>query len=622
MSSSRRTKNVQNNPLFNKLFQQKQNPKPQTTEPAWLPEYQAIVQMLQAGEREQALQRCTQLRQNYPHELQHIPNLQAALLCENQRYHEGIAVWQSIANWQQNASLQSNIGRTYQLLGDLNQAHHHLSLALQLDSAHLDANLNMGVTLQKMLRRAEAIEHYEKVLQAQPTHQLARFNLATVYQDELNFQAAYQCYETILQQNPSYTNALANLVFTQHYVVPHQPDVIFERAKRLGQLYAAQTTKQTTKLPKTPHPTAPDKILHIGLVSADLQTHPVGFFLESLLKSDAVQQFNWTAYANSAVFDELSARLRPTFQAWHQVNNWSDERLIQQIQSDKIDILIDLSGLTRGNRIGVFAAQAAPLQINWLGYFSTTGLPTMQAVIADPYCVPPHEEKWFVERVWRMPHTRLCLAAPTEALPVNPLPAQTRRHFTFGCFQNLPKINDEVLATWAKIAFRLPEAHWHFQNFRLEENGVDLLNFKQKLCQFGFNLDQITFCGNTPRAEYLAKHHDIDLILDTFPYCGGTTTSEALWMGIPTLTWAREGMLARQGEQLLCAAGLADWVCHSEADYVAKAVHWGLPENWDALNHIRLNLREKVQQSPLFDAAQFGRDWCDLVREIWRDACQ
>ncbi len=142
-----------------------------------------------------------------------------------------------------------------------------------------------------------------------------------------------------------------------------------------------------------------------------------------------------------------------------------------------------------------------------------------------------------------------------------------------------------------------------------------------KLQQYGFDLTKISFRGNVVRGEYFANHHDIDLILDTFPYCGGTTTSEALWMGVPTITWAKSGMLARQGEQLLSAAGLPEWVCRSESDYIERAVYWGQPEHWAQLNDIRLNLREKVLKSPLFDAEQFGRDWCDLVRQIWRDAC-
>lgn len=624
MSKSRKnvpTRKTQlaHNPLLNKLLNQQNSPPntPPADDRTWVPEYQAIAEMLRNGDTERALQRCETLAAHYPHERENIPNLCAALLSENRRFQDAIAMWQRIPNWQNKASLQSNIGRTHQLANQLDLAHNHLSIALQLEPNHLDALVNMGVVLQKLERRQEAIENYQKILSINPHYELARFNLATVYQDELDFQAAYQCYDHLLRENPQYVNALANLIFTQHYVVPYQPEVIFERAKRLGQLYVEKSQSLAIKLPAQ----NAEKPLHIGLVSADLQTHPVGFFVESLLKSQAAQQLTWSAYANSPTFDALSARLKPVFQNWHHVNTWGDERLIQQIQADGVDILVDLSGLTRGNRIGVFAAQAAPVQINWLGYFGTTGLSTMQAVIADPYCVPPDEENRFVERVWRMPHSRLCLSVPTENVPTNELPALTNGYITFACFQNLPKINDEVLAIWAQIARRLPESRWHFQNLRLGENSQDQEKLAIKLREFGFNMAQVSFRGSVPRAEYFAHHQDIDLILDTFPYCGGTTTSEALWMGVPTLTFAQSGMLARQGEQLLSAAGLPEWVCYHLDDYVERAVYWGQPENWQQLNEIRVNLREKVLQSPLFDAEQFGRDWCDLVRKIWRDAC-
>ncbi len=439
------TKNIAQNPLFNKLL------KNHTPEPPplndWKAELHIVVYMWKQGDSQHALQRCEKLANQTQYAHNDINNVYAILLCENQRFAEGIDMWKRIPNWQNQASLLSNMGRAYQIMGELKQAHQYLSQALQLEPNHLDGLLNMGVTLQKLDRRQESAEYYQKVLAIKPDYELAKFNLATLCQDELDFQTAYQHYQDILQNNPSYANALANLVFTQHYIVPYQPEVIDERVRRLGQLFVAQAKPNQ---PITLSPEMADKPLHIGLVSADLQTHPVGFFIESLLTSQAATQLKWSAYANSPVFDSLSARLKPVFQNWHHVNTWSDARLIEQIRSDGVDILIDLSGLTRGNRMAVFAAQAAPVQINWLGYFGTTGLPTMQAVIADPYCVPESEEHWFVERVWRMQHSRLCLSVPTENVSVNPLPALNKGYITFGCFQNLAKINDEVLSVWGE----------------------------------------------------------------------------------------------------------------------------------------------------------------------------
>lgn len=582
----------------------------------WQAEYVQIIAMQKQNDITAALTRAEKLLQQYPG-VEALQNITAILLAQNHRYKAAIKIWQSIADSDKKASIQSNIGRAY-LNTDLDKARQHLQQALTCDAEHIDALLNMGVVLQRLKQFKAAIAYYEKVLEKDPKHLQTLFNLATIYQHQLDFQSAYRLYEKVLQINPAYINAQANLVFTQHYVTPHNPALIAERAIALGKMYAAQ--KQTNTPAEKPHDA--EKRLHIGLVSADLRDHPVGYFIEGLLTSDAVKQFDWSGYANTPIVNDLTQRIQPTFSHWHHIDRWSDERVIEQIRTDGVDILIDLSGLTASNRIGIFAAQAAPLQLTWLGYFGTTGLPTMQGIIADPYCVPASEEKWFSERVWRLPHSRLCFTAPDFKVKPNALPALRNGYMTFGCFQNLSKINDEVLQVWAKIAKQCPEAHWTFQNNRLDADSADLPVFKQKLLDLGFPSDKLHFYGATPRLDYFQAHHDIDIILDTFPYPGGTTTAEALWMGVPTISFTQAGMLARQGEQLLSAAGLSDWVCQSSADYIEKAVYWNEQAHWQALNEQRLALREQVINSPLFDSQRFADDWCALIREIWRNACE
>lgn len=566
-------------PLFGKLMQK--NNLGNKTSPNWKDEYLKIAQMQQKNEVQLALKAVLDLYKKYP-DNEHVQNLTAVILAQNHRYQDAINILEKINNKLSNPSVQNNIALIYQKIGEYQKAHAHLEQALSIDPNHIDSLLNMGVTKSRLQRSDQAVIFYDKVLSLQPNHKIA----------------------------------LSNFIFHRHYVMPADPQYLSILASKLGQLY-----QQDNKiLPPAPKPQQKDKRLHIGIVSADLHNHPVGYFIEGLLTSDEIKQFTWSAYANSPISTELTERIRPTFTHWHQIDGWSDERVVNQIRIEGVDILIDLSGLTGGARMGVFASQAAPVQLTWLGYFGTTGLSTMQGIIADNYCVPREEETWFSEKVWKLPHTRLCFSAPKKEIAVSSLPALTNGYVTFGCFQSLAKVNDQVLSAWAKIAQQLPQARWRFQGGKLSEQ-TEHQAIKERLIQKGFNEEQLAFYSATSREEYFVAHNQIDIILDTFPYPGGTTTTEALWMGVPTITLALPGMLARQGQQLLSAAGLADWVTTTEESYIEKALFWGNAENYAKLNQLRISLREQVLVSPLFDNTRFAQDWCLLIKNIWQDAC-
>ena len=498
--------------------------------------------------------------------------------------------------------------------------------------------MNDSIALKKLNRRAESIACLQQILRLQPNHSEAQFNLADEYTQQGDLPQAIALYQNILdkiaptrivpnvhhenaplhsemlEQHIGYTKAFPNLLFMSHYLSPQQPEKLAQLAKHYGTQLA-----NSLHYPPPPRPQKQPEKLHIGIVSADLRDHPVGYFLSSLLKSHAAQRFTWSAYCNNPTpeLDTLAQQIHPQFRHWHHIKHWLDARVIEQIRSDGINILLDLSGLTHGHRIGIFAAQAAPVQINWLGYFGTTGLPTMQAIIADPYCVPPSESHWFSEKVYRLPHTRLCMDEPHEACAVSPLPALHNGYITFGTFQNVNKINDDVLSTWATIAQKLPDAHWRFQSMSKQPEN----HLQTRLQAFGFDASKVHFTAATSMPDYFAAHQHIDLILDTFPYPGGTTTCQALYMGVPTISLTQAGMLARQGEQLLSAVGLREFVCTSTEDYVAKALFWANPSRLRTLNALRLGLREHVRHTPLFDYQRFGADWADVVQQIWYDTC-
>jgi predicted O-linked N-acetylglucosamine transferase (SPINDLY family) len=362
----------------------------------------------------------------------------------------------------------------------------------------------------------------------------------------------------------------------------------------------------------------------VGFVSADLRKHPVGFFLRDVLlalASTAVASGELTllAYANHALADELTQDIRPAFAAWHTVDLWNDARLDAQIRSDEIDILVDLSGRTAGNRLQVFAGKPAPVQLSWLGYFATTGLPQMDAILADPVCVPAGEESLYVERVIRLPHTRLCMSPPVVSEQPEPPPSLNNGFITFGCFQTLPKINHGVLAAWAQSLNACPQARLRLQAPQFSE--VQRARFTGRLQAAGIDAGRVDLLGPVSRELYFASYNEVDILLDTFPYPGGTTTAEALWMGVPTLTLAWPGMLGRQGQSMLENVGLHEWVARSEADYVQQAVAWGQggADECEQLQDLRRTLRSQAAQSPLFDSPRFARDWWAALQGLWRE---
>ena len=321
------------------------------------------------------------------------------------------------------------------------------------------------------------------------------------------------------------------------------------------------------------------------------------------------------AYPTDPKTDALTARIKPYFAAWKPLFGLSDEKAARLIHADGVHILIDLSGHSRHGRLPVFAWKPAPVQAAWLGYFATTGVAEMDYLLADAVGVPEAHREHFTETVWYLPDTRLCFSPPLIDLPVAPLPAQKNGHITFGCFQNMTKAGDEVLAMWADILVALPGARLRWQCKQLGDPAV-VKQLIQRLQHHGIDPARVTLLGSVAREEYLAAHAEVDMILDTFPYPGGTTTCEALWMGVPTLTLAGDTLLSRQGASLLTAAGLEDWIATSGEDYVDKAI--ALAGNLVKLAALRAGLRAQVLASPLFDAPRFAHNLEEALWGMWQ----
>lgn len=491
--------------------------------------------------------------------------------------------------------------------------------ALELDPSLYQAQSNMGLALQKIGRLAEAITCFKKTLEINPAFGEAALNLALAYSSMGDLDKSLEGVRRAIELMPDDLQAHSSLLFLHNYRSDSSASELFAEAQYFGKLVADKAPANTSSWEL---PADPERCLNIGFVSGDLRTHPVGFFVEGVLAAIASQApggLKLYAYSSSFEDDAITERIRKNLEKWTSITGLSDASAQEIIRADKIDILIDLSGHTLYSRLSMFAWRPAPVQVTWLGYFATTGVAAIDYLIADPWTLPPSQEAYFTEKIVRLPETRLCFTPPDEVADCGQLPALKNGHVTFGCFNTLTKMNDEVVALWSRILKALPECKLILMSHQLQDSvvvGKTIGRFKEH----GIDERQLQLRGFAPRAEYLATYNQIDIALDPFPYCGGTTTVEALWMGVPVLTLAGEQFLARQGVGLLMNAGLPEWVADSPDHYVTLAIKHARELSDLAL--LRTELRSRLLASPIFDAPRFAAHFETTLRDLWRRWCR
>jgi protein O-GlcNAc transferase len=503
-------------------------------------------------------------------------------------------------------------------LGRLPEAIASFERALAIRPGYAQVHSNLGNVLKSAGRFDEAVRSHRRALELEPSLAQAHNNLGNALKDLGKLDEAEASYRKVLAIEPDHLDAFSNLLFLHNYGAKHPSQQLLAEARAFGEAAGRRARRYTT------WHGSPDssRCLRVGLVSGDLRGHPVGYFLESViaaLASEAPHRLRLIAYPTSRCEDATAKRIGAHCHEWHPVHDASDEELARQIHGDAIDMLIDLSGHTAHNRLPMFAWKPSPLQISWLGYFATTGVPEIDYLIADPWTLPESQETAFTEEIWRLPETRLCFSPPDPSPPVGELPAASGSPLTFACFNNLSKVNDAVVAVWARVLAAVPASRLLIKAPQLREAGV-----REKLAASfasqGVDADRLVLEGLTPRFEYLASYRKVDIALDPFPFPGGTTTVESLWMGVPVLTLAGESFLSRQGLGFLMNAGLSEWIASDVDRYVelAAAHAAGL----DRLTVLRRGMRERLLASPIMDAPRFARHLEIALRDMWRQWCR
>lgn len=509
----------------------------------------------------------------------------------------------------------NNLGIVLKDLGRLADAEASYREAIRLNPNLSEVHSNLGILLKDFGRLTEAETSFREAIRLNPNLPEVFSNLGVLLKDLGRLKESEESYREAIRLKPDYAVAYSNLLFSLNYVESLSPDATLAEAKSFGLVVSASA------MPKFSSWIVDLKSnkLRVGFVSGDLRNHPVGYFIEGLIKYLDQRQFETYAFPSTPKVDNHTQRLKPHFRNWIPIYGKKDHDAAATIHAQGIHILIDLSGHTAHNRLPVFSYKPAPIQVSWLGYFATTGLPEIDYFLGDPIMSPKKEDRFFSEKIWNLPETWLCLTPPILPRLVANLPALSNKYITFGCFGNLSKMNDQVVNIWAAILRKHPHSKLFLKSKQLADPKI-IDDVQRRFFSHGITVHQLTLEGPNSRVAYLEAYNRVDMVLDTFPYPGGTTSIDALWMGVPVLTLKGNRFLSRLGESIVTTAGLPQWIAEDHNDYVSKATAFA--SDIETLAHIRATLREHVALTALFNEQQFAKNFEKALRGMWQERCR
>ena len=544
-------------------------------------------------------------------------------------------------------AVHNNLGNALMSLGQFADAEAAFHAALELDPHCVEALNNLGTALHKLGRPAEAIQCYrqalglrpdspqifnnfanvlkevgwldeaiacyDRALALRPDDAEFYYNLGNALKDAGQLDAAIAAYRRAMELRPDYATAHSALLYAMHFHPQHSAMELSAEHREWNDRHAQALVRWAGA---HANDRSPDRRLRIGYVSPDLRDHVVGRFLLPLLAHHDCGRFEVFCYADVTRPDAMTEKLRSHADVWRSTVGLSDQRLADLVREDHIDILVDLTMHMGGSRLLTFARKPAPVQVTYLAYCSTTGLSAMDYRLTDPHLDPPEfEDGRYTERSVHLPRTYWCYRPAEDAPEISPLPMLANGYVTFGCLNNFCKVTAPTLETWRELLFALPDS-------RLILHALEGTH-RQRACEFfaagGVDPQRIEFVGFLPTAQYLQQFSRIDIALDPFPYGGGTSTCDALWMGVPVVSVAGQTAVGRGGVSILTNVGLPELVARDVQEYRQIAVD--LAGNPDRLSHLRATLRPRMQASPLMDEAGFAQDVETAFRLMWKNWC-
>ena len=519
-------------------------------------------------------------------------------------------------------ALNSNLPEGYNNLGNVlrNQGKYYESIAayrqaILLKPSYAQAYSNLGNVLRDYGELDEAVLAFGQAIALKPDYAIAHSGLGNALKDSRNLDAALVEYREAVRLDPADAEIHSNLVFSLNYVPGIDPQEAAEELRRWDDRHALPLGKSIQ-----PHNNDrdPDRRLRVGYVSPDFRGHVVGRNLMPLFSNHDHRQFEIFGYTQVPSADGMTREFQQLSDSWCNIVGLSDEQVVAQIREDRIDILVDLTLHTGGNRLLVFARKPAPVQVTFMGYPGSTGLTAIDYRLSDPYLDPVgNDESIYSERTIRLPDSFWCYdPLDFRSLPVNPLPALCSGAVTFGCLNNFCKINGEVLSLWAKVLLQVKNSRL----LLLAAAGNPRADVLKCLGKEGIDPHRVEFVTQQSRQKYLETYNRIDVGLDTFPYNGHTTSLDSFWMGVPVVTIVGKTIVGRAGWSQLSNLGLTELAANDSQQFVKIAVD--LANDLPRLTQLRSTLRSRMEQSPLMNATGFARNIEAAYRSMWHNWCE
>lgn len=580
----------------------------------------------------------------------HANNNLGILLRSARRWDDAIACYRrAIVALPEDAGVRGNLGCLLSDLGRPKEGVAMLAAALALRPDYAEGLFNLSTVLRNLGNSAVGQQACERALRVRPDFPEAHANLGDFLKGAGDLSAAVDSFQAALRLRPMMVEALnnlgealkeqgriaeavdvfqkgiaahsghalihSNLVFALHYTPEVSPDILHRAHLQWGERHARPLMPTVSAYPND---RSSDRRLRIGYVSPDFCTHSCAFFSEPLLRAHDRSVVEVVCYPTSRRQDATTARFRTLSDHWAPLVDLDDETAAAMIRQDRIDILVDLAGHTGDNRLLVFARRPAPVQVSWLGYPDTTGLPTMDFRVTDGIADPMNvTDRWHTERLARLPGGFLAFQPALPALPNPEPPSRTTGHVTFGSFNNLSKISPAVVRVWSEIMKRVPDSRLIVKSKPLGD-GATRERYARLFEDQGVARERVDLLTRIDPAENHFRAYDrIDVALDPFPYNGTTTTCEALWMGVPVVTLLGTHHVARVGASLLVQCGLTELVADGEENYVHRAV--ALAQDPERLAALRAGMTDRLRASSLTDYAGFARKMETAYRAMWRD---
>jgi protein O-GlcNAc transferase len=498
--------------------------------------------------------------------------------------------------------------------------------AAALDPENDEVISALGTVLQQASRPTEAVAVLQRAIALDPRNPRGYNNLGNAYFMLQRWTEMEEAFRTALAIDPNFVAARQNLISTKMmrwlYDDGASPEEICEYHRAWGADITSGLGSKTVSVPPFVNSRDPNRRLRLAYLSGDFGEHSVTYFFHPLLAHHEPTQVEVFCYSELDRPDAVTAMLRQCRATWRETFALSDDALRQQLRNDAIDIVVDLAGHTAKNRLQALVVKAAPVVVSWLGYPTTTGLPTIDWRITDALADPPGAERFYVETLIRLPDGFLCYEAPSSDVPnVSPLPAAlSSRGITYGSFNNVQKLSTATIDAWTAILAALPSSRLLLKAAALADRGVrqDLMD---RFAARGIGAERLELRGFTATtSSHLGTYQEVDVALDPFPYNGTTTSCEAMWMGVPVVTLIGDRHSGRVGFDLLTRVGLSELAAPNLETYVATAV--SLAQDLPRLQRIRGGLRERMRASSLCDGKAFARSFEGALRHVWRQWCE